>query len=101
MAWEKRNGNYYYYRKERTDHRVVSIYVGNDELARMIVQLIELKAEGQFLELKLLNLNKTQAQNVASTINLVDEMVKDLVYATLIITGHHTHKGQWRKTRNE
>ena len=100
MAWEKRNGSYYYYRKERVGDRVVSVYLGNSQVARMIAELIELNAEGRSLEQQLLNLNKTQAKIVASSADLLDDLIRSVTYSMLLVTDHHTHKGQWRRRRD-
>lgn len=43
MALEKRNGNFYYYKKEREGKCVVSKYYGKGELASLIAQMDEIE----------------------------------------------------------
>ncbi len=56
MALEERNGNYYYYRKEREGNRIVSKYYGKGELASLVAQMDEIerqeKAQKERLVLK-------------------------------------------------
>ncbi len=51
MALEERNGNYYYYKKERDGNRVVSKYYGKGELANLIVNIFCGKSQAKRLSL--------------------------------------------------
>ncbi len=50
MALEERNGNYYYYKKERDGNRVVSKYYGKGELANLIRQMDEIQRQEKEFE---------------------------------------------------
>ena len=38
-------------------------------------------------------------EEMRSQLNGAMDTVRDLVHATLLLNGYHTHKGQWRKKR--
>ena len=58
MALEKRNGNYYYYKKERDGKRVVSKYYGKGELAFLIAQMDEIERQEKLEKAELQRKNK-------------------------------------------
>lgn len=43
MGWERRGNGYYYYRKRREGHRVISEYVGNGRAAEVAAAMDRLK----------------------------------------------------------
>lgn len=90
----------YYYRKQRIDGRVVSEYVGGgvvgevaalqdecDRLERAKQRQADRRARE---EMRMLD---RQADEVA-------ELIQALTHGVLLVTGHHTHRGQWRKRRD-
>jgi hypothetical protein len=99
MAWEERNGNYYYYRKERIGSCVCSVYVGKDETARMVAEFSSLrqcedKGRREYeRELRIFNERADRA------IDGLSELTELLTVAALLASGHHTHKRQWRRKR--
>lgn len=96
MAWEKRGNKRYYYRKVRQGDRVVSEYVGAGELAGACAQLDAL--ERQLRQAK--RRTRRELRALDAQLNDVCDLIRALTYATLLTTGHHTHKGQWRKKRH-
>ena len=96
MAWEKRGNKRYYYRKRRQGGRVVSEYVGAGELAETCAQLDAL--ERQLRQAERQRLQELRALD--AQLNHVCDLIRALTYAALLTTGHHTHKGQWRKKRH-
>ena len=96
MAWEERNGKYYYYRKKRVGRRVVSQYVGSGAVAK-IAHMQDLLNEAERIKIRSL---QEEALNIDRKVDEVCRMIRVLMYSTLLISGFHTHKGQWRKIRN-
>lgn len=100
MGWEQRGNNRYYYKKERNGSTVKSVYVGNGEIAHMIAQI---QVSSPMVE-RLARLIKSpyqEAQEIAEVqIVELDQLIRVITHATLLTAGFHTHKRQWRKTRN-
>jgi hypothetical protein len=99
MGWEQRGNHSYYYRKERKGSRVKSVYVGRGEIANMISNLqttsqVFEKAMGMAYPSKLDKL-KEQDANIEQRCRLVNAITQ----ASLLASGFHTHKRQWRKRR--
>lgn len=97
MALEKRNGNYYYYRKERDGNRVVSKYYGRGELAFLVAQMDEIEREEK--EIKTLeNLRfRQETEAIDQEIDLYESKVKEITTETLISLGFYKTKSrEWR-----
>jgi len=95
MSWERRGHKRYYYRKRRQGERVVSEYVGTGELAETAAAL-------DTLEQELRQAQRRQWETIRAFDAQVDEacdLIQALARGALLVTGHHMHKGQWRKTR--
>ena len=97
MGWEERNGNRYYYQKERRGGKVVSVYVGRGELARLVAQMdrgrrLEREQKRQRFETM-----KEELLRQRDRVREVQKAIRALERATLLRNGYHTHKGQWRK----
>jgi hypothetical protein len=93
MSWERRGNQHYYYRKRRRGRRVVSEYVGAGELAQAA-------AASDALERELRRAERRQWESLRALDAQVDEvchLIRALTWGLLLATGHHTHKGQWRK----
>ena len=100
MGWERRGSGMYYYRKRRIGECVVSEYVGGGALA----EVVALQDERDRLE----RAERRQAKRQASEemrmldrqVDEVAELIRALAQGVLLVTGHHTHRGQWRKRRD-
>lgn len=103
MAWEERRGGRYYYRKERRDGRVVSLYRGKGEILDMLTALEEAEraiARDERAEQRARDADeRDRARRADAALNRLDEMIATLTRATLLTAGCHTHKGTWRKKR--
>jgi hypothetical protein len=100
MGWETRNGNLYYYRKERDGSRVRSVYIGSGETAHLISQLENMRREET--RMKLLhqkNLREIE-ERADRVIEAHGEAAEVLLTATLLAVGFHTHHRQWRRKRH-
>lgn len=100
MAWERRGNRSYFYRKERINGRVRSVYVGRGEVAVLIDQcergrLIERKFKEHTIEK-----HRNKVELIDEAINELSEINHSLVDALFLINGFHRHKRQWRKRRN-
>lgn len=101
MGWETRKGRIYYYRKVRYGQRVVSEYVGCGETAQLIGILEAARCDEEETKraARRAEIARLKAQDTADK-EIFDE-VSLLTTCALIASGHHQHKGTWRKRRNE
>ena len=78
MALEKRNGHYYYYKKERDGKRVISKYYGKGELVSLLAQMDEFRrADKRLKTLENLILNR-EAEAFDREIDLYKNKVKKI-----------------------
>lgn len=100
MGWERRGAATYYYRKRRIGQRVVSEYVGGGALG----EVAALQDERDRLERAERRQAERQASEEMRTLDrqadAVVELIRVLAHGVLLVTGHHTHRGQWRKRRD-
>jgi hypothetical protein len=97
MAWEQRGNIHYYYRKVRQGDRVFSEYVGSGDLARACADLDELERHLRRAE----RAKREGLRALDAELEAACGLIRALTYAALLSTGHHTHKGQWRKKRHD
>jgi hypothetical protein len=97
MALEERNGNYYYYKKERDGKRVVSKYYGKGELASLVAQLDKIELREKKIKI-LENIRfKQETQEIDREIDLYENKVKEIITQTLVSLGFHKTKSrEWR-----
>jgi hypothetical protein len=102
MALEERNGNYYYYKKEREGNRVFSKYYGKGELADLIAQMDEIKRYEKEIEAEKRNKNLRKLEEIDTEIDLFESKVKELTAQTLLSLGFYKTKSrEWRLKQNE
>lgn len=106
MGWEQRScGKSYYYTKERVGNKVVSRYWGCGDIAEVFSSVQETCQFDKRLKREQLKLEKEREQETFREINQpIDEVLAKtykLITAILLITNHHCHKGQWRKSRTK
>lgn len=99
MAWERRGGQLYYYRKERDGQRVRSVYVGGGEMAHLVGQLeagrqAESRTKREAERRELAGMAEEDA-----AFDTLARMVKSITAAALVASGYHEHKRQWRLIR--
>jgi hypothetical protein len=99
MAWEDRNGKSYYYRKERDGDRVRSVYVGGGETARLIAQLDEIERAERIVEQQAEREWREEIESPDDKLGAFGAKVRDVAAATLIISGFHRHKREWRRKK--
>ena len=99
MGWEERNGQMYYYRKKRAGKRVVSEYIGRGDLAEAVAAHDAWARTVRETERE--EWRKTRAAELATAaaVDHLGEMCTLLTRAVLLASGHHMHRGQWRRKR--
>jgi hypothetical protein len=96
MSWEQRGNRRYYYRKRREGDRVISEYVGAGELAETAVAIDALEREIRRAERQ----RRAERRALDAQIDEVCDLIRALTFAELLVSGYHTHKGQWRRRRH-
>ena len=99
MAWEERSGRLYYYRKRREGRRVVSEYVGIGELANLAAALDALGRMERESKRKARREEREAEEAITAELERLGDIVRTVTAMMLLSTGHHTHKGQWRRKR--
>src|SRR5688500_3352933 len=99
MGWEQRGNRLYYYQKKRQGHRVVSEYVGYSSLATLIAELDHEEREDNLQVQAQQRAQKSAFKEIGADMEVLTTIVRALVHATLLTSGYHPHKGQWRKKR--
>jgi hypothetical protein len=100
MAWESRGNRLYYYRKKRQGNRVISEYVGTGSSAMLLAQSDGLRREESLRIQAKWQAQKSEFREMEADLDHLNEIVCVLVRATLLASGYHPHKGQWRKNRD-
>jgi hypothetical protein len=101
MAWEDRNGRRYYYRKRREGNRVVSEYVGGG-FSGQFAEILDLENRRETEHKRReLQKQKRQAAAIDRQVDQAGTYTQAITRACLLLAGYHTHKGQWRKRRDE
>lgn len=97
MAWK----NGYYYRNRRRGRKVQSEYVGAGALGEMAAQLDEHAREQKQLQRLLAQTEQAAENDIDRPLDEIGVQVQALVTATLLASGYHMHKRQWRKQRGD
>src|SRR5688572_2080240 len=100
MGWEQRGNNRYYYRKERDGSRVKSTYVGRGEIAHMVAQIQSSSPLLKRVARSLRSPDQIKLEKAEAALKQTNELIGLITQATLLSAGFHTHKRQWRRTRN-
>ncbi|MGH9943932.1 MAG: hypothetical protein ACRD9R_16425 [Pyrinomonadaceae bacterium] len=99
MGWETRKGREYYYRKERDGGRVRSVYVGRGVVAGLIARLDALDRDEREEQRLLARMEQSQFEAQDAALARLAELAEAVAAGVLLVTGHHTHKRQWRRKR--
>ena len=101
MGWERRGSGMYYYRKQRIGGRVVSEYVGAGPLVELLAEDEAQDRAYQEAQRKAERRAREELRALDREADEVGDLIRALTHGVLLATGHHTHKGQWRKQRDE
>lgn len=99
MPLERRNANHYYYRKRRHAGRVTSEYVGAGELAIIHAAFDWLDRADRIAAQAERRAQREAWRREAAADAELDTLARTLARLALLATGHHQHKGTWRKRR--
>jgi len=100
MGWEtKERGSSYYYRKEREGARVRSVYVGKGETAILIAQFEAMRHEEEQERRDTEKELREFLEKADYALDNLSELTELLTVATLLASGYHTNKRQWRRKR--
>jgi hypothetical protein len=104
MGWELRKGKPYYYRKERRNGRVISVYCGSGEHARLWAGLARLDQERRQYEAVERQIARSEWAELAAVPEELTQVLAEArrqARAALEAAGYHQHKRQWRKRRGK
>ena len=97
MALEERNGNYYYYKKEREGNRVISKYYGKGELAFLVAQMDEIERYEKAEKAELQKKNKEEIEKIDRELSNLEREIKKLTENVLLNLGFYkTRSREWR-----
>lgn len=99
MAWEKRGGKYYLYRKERIGKKIKSVYLGSGSDAILLQNLEEMRRNREEIEKEKSARQRAEAAKLDDEIEAIANFNNHLIDALFLIGGYHQHKRQWRKIR--
>jgi hypothetical protein len=99
MGWENHQGRSYYYRKRREGKRVVSEYIGTGADAVLIAQWDGLLREQTTTDRAVKQLRQAKLLSADQALDDIFARVELLTKAALVASGHHQHKGSWRRIR--
>lgn len=100
MGWELRNGKRYYYRKIRRGRRVVSEYVGTGEFVELLFKMDAIDRINKTHKKTAWKKKKDAVKKLSKDFNQLAKVIYSMARASLLISGYHSHKGQWRRNRN-
>ena len=90
----------YLYRFKREGRRVVTEYLGRGEFAGIMATL-EAEDQAERVEARAAIRAEREAQlRIDRQIDALGDLVRLVTRATMVASGYHTHKGQWRKQRH-
>jgi hypothetical protein len=100
MALEKRDGNLYYYRSVRdSEGRPKKVYVGAGEFARIASEQDTMHRTEQESERERQRAEVERLEALAAPLVEIDKAAEVLVQVSLVASGYHQHKGEWRRER--
>jgi len=101
MAWESRRNKSYYYRKRKVGGKVISEYVGSGFLADYAEGMDERAKAEAARKRKEWEAIKDEQRRLDKIVDDFTALVNTYTDALMLVTGHHTHKRQWRKERSK
>lgn len=99
MSLEQRGKHQYYYRKRRVGNQVLSTYFGKGETSALLAGMEEGRRAEKLLKKRAEELERKRIAELEAPVNEVDDLIHALIKGVLLISDHHTHKGEWRQKR--
>lgn len=102
MGWKTIHGRSYYYRLERQGDRVVSEYVGTEDMYGDIAAILEKNAATKKRREKARRLEfqaaRDEAEAIENPMRAWCRQVEAIARAALVAAGYYQHRrGEWRK----
>ncbi len=91
----------YYYRSKREGQRVVTEYLGGGEIAELTAQIDARERQREAEERVAIRAEKERQREIDRAIDTASDLLRELTQAVLVASGYHTHKGQWRRRRDD
>ena len=99
MAWETRRGKgRYYTRSRRVGSRVVRGYVPK-ALAELAAEADRLDRLAREAERETRREERARLATIDEELDELDQVCESLAKGALLASGHHQHKGEWRRRR--
>ncbi len=96
MGWEQRaRGGRYYVRKRWEGGRCVSEYIGGGTFAVALASVDQQARLRRAIDRE----ERRREEEIDALLDEATEVAETLATAALLLTRHHTHKGQWRRQR--
>lgn len=97
MAWETRRGKGRYFSKTvRIGQKTKKIYFGTGVAGESAAQMVALNRENRRAQRALRDAELLRLTTADQAIDQFRHMADTLAKATLILAGHHEHRGEWR-----
>lgn len=98
MAWK---AGRYYVKNRRVGKRVISEYIGAGPLADYAESLDKARRQTEERRAATWKAAKALEAEIDALIDSVSVLADAYTEALMLVSGHHQHKRQWRKRRNE
>jgi hypothetical protein len=79
---------------------VVSTYVGSNDLSRLCADADRLDQAHQEAVRNELRQERDHLTRIDQRVDSISDQISTLLRGTLLFTGYHTHKGEWRMSRH-
>ena len=98
MSWDKKGlSGSYFYRSVREGKKVLKQYVGCGPKAERAAREVEQRRRDRLAAREALVDEQIRCAEADARLRELDELVTDLVRASLLAGGCYSHRGQWRR----
>jgi hypothetical protein len=96
MGWERRGLGQYFYRSRRVNGHVTKIYFGAGQRAQIAYERAQRHQEARKRERAI----RKELEVLDVQTDIISDMIKTFVKASLLVAGFHQHKRTWRRKRH-
>jgi hypothetical protein len=97
MAWVKKGNREYYYRSRRQGARVISEYVGIGPMADLVASQDQEERQKRRARQQQERQHQQEFKRAERSADQAGDLINTITQAAYLVTGHYTHKRQWRK----
>ena len=101
MGWDRKKrgpGTGYFYRSVRVGDRVKKVYLGRGAAGHEAAAELDLRRRGRREAMALLRADREGVEEADQLAAELRAWAEALLAAWLVLSGHHQHRGQWRKS---